>query len=49
MKLRKSNLGQLMNDGLVNDDIRRQILEGLKQIVTSGYNQYSNSDLKERV
>ena len=49
MKLRRSNLRQMMNQGLVNDQIRRQVLEGLKQIVTFDDTWWVNGDLKERV
>ena len=49
MKLRRSNLRQMMNQGLVNDEIRRQVLEGLKQIVTSMDVDYTHGDLKGRV
>ena len=48
MKLRRSNLRQMMNEGLVNDQIRRQVLEGLKRVVLR--NDFDNNgDLKERV
>ena len=49
MKLRTSTLRKMMNEGLVNDQIRRQILEGLKQIVISDNNWLTNGDLKELV
>ena len=52
MKLRRCSLRKMMNEGLVNDEIRRQVLEGLKQIVTyegSNFSYYTNGDLKERV
>ena len=48
MKLRKSNLRDMINQGLVNDQIKRKVLEGLKRIVIRN-DAYSNGDLKERV
>ena len=49
MKLRRSSLRKMMNQGLVNDQVRKQVLEGLKLIVTTGDNFYTNGDLKEQV
>ena len=49
MKLRRSNLRKMMNEGLVNDEIRRQILQGLKSIVTRFEKWETNGDLKELV
>ena len=49
MKLRRSNLRDMMKQGLVNDQVRRQVLEGLKQIVIRGGAWGVNGDLKERV
>ena len=39
----------MMNRGLVNDQIRKQILEGLKQIVIEDNFYFTNGDLKEQV
>ena len=40
MRLRKCSLRKMMKDGLVNDQVKRQVLESLKPYVTrdSGYN-----------
>ena len=49
MKLRRGNLRQMMNQGLVSDEIRRQVLKGLKQLIVNDDTHTSNGDLKERV
>ena len=49
MKLRKSSLRKMMNQRLVNDQIKRQVLEGLKQIVIQDNSYRANGDLKEQV
>ena len=46
MNLRKSSLRQMMRTGLVNDRIKRKVLEGLKPIVVGGTND-AHGDLKE--
>ena len=39
----------MMRDGLVNDQIKRQVLEALKPVVTKDSQYYTNGDLKETV
>ena len=46
MRLRKGSLRKMMRDRLVNDQIKRQVLEALKPVVT---NVSKNGDLKETV
>ena len=48
MKLRRCNLREMMKQKLLNDQIKTQILEGLKTIVTVDLRTHSNGDLKER-
>ena len=40
----------MINDprGLVNDEIKKQVLEGLKSIATNDYANEVNGDIKER-
>ena len=48
IKLRKSNLRQMMRDELVDDQIKKTVLQGLKPLVV--YNAdaaYTHGDLKE--
>ena len=49
MRLRKCSLRKMIKDGLVNDQIKRQVLQTLKPIVTNDAFQGSNGDLKETV
>ena len=51
LKLRKSSLRKMINDprGLVNDQIKKQVLEGLKTIATRDSTLYTNGDLKDSV
>ena len=49
MRLRKCSLRKMMTDGLVNDQIKRQVLQKLKPIVTGDLGAYMNGDLKETV
>ena len=49
MKLRRSNLRKMMKQGLVNDQVKRLVLEGLKQIVFNDDTYMVNGDLKGRV
>ena len=49
MKLRKCNLRTMMNLGLLDDQMRRQILGGIKQVITSFISTIAyetNGDLK---
>ena len=45
MKLRRCSLRKMMNDGLVDNRIASEVLEGLKEIV---FALSLNGDLKER-
>ena len=50
MKLRKSNLRQMLRTGLINDRIKKKVLRGLKQIVkddSSLVGVKTHGDLKE--
>ena len=47
LKLRKSSLRKMIKAGLVDDTIKRQVLEGLKTIVTNDNADDSNGDIKE--
>ena len=47
MKLRKSNLRQMMRTNLVNDRIKKKVLEGLKPIVVQDSGLCAHGDLKE--
>ena len=48
MKLRKTNLRYMMDYGLINNQVRRQVLLGLKQIVKTDKAYETNGDLKEK-
>jgi hypothetical protein len=47
MKLRKSNLREMMRAGLVTDRIKKKVLEGLKQIVVEDATSVSHGDFKD--
>ena len=47
MKLRKSNLREMMRTGLVNDRIKKKVLEGLKPFVVQDLSSDTHGDLKE--
>ena len=47
MKLRKSNLRQMMRTGLVNYRIKKKVLEGLKPFVVQDLSSDTHGDLKE--
>ena len=48
MRLRKTNLRYMMNRGLINNRVRRQVLLGLKKIVKTEKAYETNGDLKEK-
>ena len=48
MRLRKCSLRKMMRDGLVNDQIKRQVLQQLKPFVTLNKTE-TNGDLKDVV
>ena len=45
LRLRKCSLRKMMRDELVNDQIKRQVLEGLRPIMTQRYGEDSNGDV----
>ena len=52
MRLRKCSLRKMMSDGLVNDQIKRQVLESLRPIATNEHfdaNSFSNGDLRRQL
>ena len=50
LRLRKTSLRKMVNDprGLVNDEIKKQVLEGLKPLATFDKPGWVNGDIKKR-
>lgn len=46
LKLRKNSLRHMMGTGLVNDQIKKKVLEGLKEIVVATSIVDTHGDLK---
>ena len=46
MKLRRSSLRKMMQDGLVNDRIKKQVLQGLKKVAIRDVSRDAHGDIK---